>query len=211
MNRSTIFIADDHPLLLKGMHIFLTDKGFDVVDTSSDGLSAYNNIIRLKPEIALLDIQMPKLTGIEIARKCLQNKINTKIILLTLHKNEEFYFESKNLNVYGYLLKEFALEEIEHCLKKVSKNETYQGKDIQKLLNVSADSSSGILKKLTTTERKVLYLIAKNKTSKEIAAMLFVTIKTIEKHRANIRVKLGLEAKTHSLLIWVKENYKLFL
>ncbi len=209
--RPSIFIADDHPLLLKGLQTFLKDKGFDVVDTAADGFSAYNGIIRLKPEIALLDIKMPLLSGIEVARKCMRNDIQTKIILITLYKEEELYFEAKDLNIYGYLLKECALEEIENCLHKVIKGQQYFSKDILRHLNVSEASSSEVLNVLTRTERNVLELIAKNKTSKEIAAMLFVSIKTIEKHRTNIRVKLGLDSRSHSLLVWVKENYKLFL
>ncbi|WP_299886435.1 response regulator transcription factor [uncultured Lacinutrix sp.] len=210
MYKESIFIADDHPLLLGGLEKFLTDRGFTVIDTASDGFSAYNSIIKLKPEIAILDINMPKLSGIEIARKCQQNKIETKIILNTLYKDEELYFEAKELNVYGYLLKEFALEEIENCLQTVLSGETYFSKDILKYLNVTIRPLE-VLEKLTLTERKTLTLIAQNKTSKEIAEMLFVSIKTVEKHRTNIRVKLGLEPKTHSLLIWVKENYRLFL
>lgn len=208
--RPSILIADDHPLLIKGLETLLISKKFKVIGTALDGQVAYNNIIKLKPDIALLDIKMPLMSGIEIARKCNKNNINTKIILITLYKEEELYFEAKNLNVYGYLLKEFALEEIENCLEKVIKGEKYFSKDVLRHLNISKESDSKVLESLTRTEFNVLELIAKNKTSKEIAEMLFVTLKTIEKHRANIRIKLGLEARTHSLLVWVKENYKLF-
>lgn len=209
--KPSIFIADDHPLLLKGLEAFLLSKNFTIVGTAVDGRSAYNSIIKLKPEIALLDIKMPLMSGIEIARKCKQNNINSKIVLITLYKEEELYFEAKDLNIYGYLLKEFALEEIENCLEKVIKGQQYFSKDILRHLKISIESDSDILDKLTPTERNVLELIAKNKTTKQIAAMLFVTVKTIEKHRTNIRVKLGLDTRSYSLLVWVKENYKLFI
>lgn len=209
--KPSIFIADDHPILLQGLETFLKDKGFKILGTATDGHSAYNNIVKLKPEIALLDIKMPLLSGIEIARKCMQNNISTKIVLITLYKDEALYFEAKDLNVYGYLLKEFAIEEIENCLEEVVKGQQYFSKDILRHLNISIEPTSKILNKLTLTERNVLELIAKNKTTKEISQMLFVTIKTIEKHRTNIRVKLGLDSRSYSLLVWVKENYRLFI
>ncbi len=208
MKSPSIIIADDHPILLKGLESFLTEKGYDIVGTASEGNLAYNLIVKLKPEIAILDIKMPKMSGIEIAKKC-KSHADTKIILITFYKDEALYFEAKDLNIYGYLLKEFALEEIEACLNKVSSGERYFSEGILDRLNISKEPTK-IFENLTFTEQKVLTLIAQNKTSKEIAEVLFVTLKTVEKHRANIRVKLGLAPKTHSLLIWVKENKHLF-
>lgn len=210
MKKPTIIIADDHPILLKGLESFLKEKEYDIIGTATNGNLAYDLIVKSQPEIAILDIKMPKISGIEVARKCQQHATNTKIILITLYKDEALYYEAKDLGVYGYLLKEFALEEIEACLSAVNINQQYFSKDILSYLNISK-TSNDILEKLTLTEQKVLALIAQNKTSKEIADILFVTIKTIEKHRTNIRVKLNLAPKTHSLLIWVKENSHLFV
>lgn len=209
MKNLRILIADDHPILSKGLESFLQEKRYNVVGTASDGNIAYNLIIKLKPDIAILDIKMPKMSGIEVAKKCKQYAIDTKIVLLTFYKDEALYFEAKDLNIYGYLLKEFALEEIEVCLRKVSMNERYFSKDILSRLNLKKESHE-VLNNLTLTEQKVLTLISQDRTSKEIAEILFITLKTVEKHRANIRVKLNLEPKTHSLLIWVKENNHLF-
>ena len=118
MNPS-IIIADDHPLVLKGLQDFLVEKKFNIIDSANDGKEAYKLILKHEPDIAILDIRMPHLSGIEIAEQC-QDKLNTKIILITFEKNTIFYQQAKQYNIYGYLLKEFALVEIENCLNFVA-------------------------------------------------------------------------------------------
>ena len=103
------------------------------------------------------------------------------------------------------MLKEFAIEEIENCLKSVSENTPYFSPKIKEYLNVSEDKTD-VLILLTPSEKKILKLIAKDKTNKQIADMLFISSRTVEKHRSNIINKLSLEHKTNSLLIWAKEN-----
>ena len=105
----SIIIADDHPLLLKGLNDFLVEKGYNLVGSGKDGREAYNLIVQKKPDIAILDIQMPYMSGIEIAQKCKTQNIDTKIVLITLHKEKELYQTAKELNIFGYILKEFAL------------------------------------------------------------------------------------------------------
>ena len=104
-----IVIADDHPLMLRGLSDFLTSKSFTIIGMAEDGNSAYNLIVKLKPEIAILDIRMPYKTGLEIAEDCQKNNIKTKIILITFDKEEELFQKAKSFNVYGYILKEFAI------------------------------------------------------------------------------------------------------
>ena len=205
MINPSIVTADDHPLLLKGLNDFLIEKNYNIIDSASDGNSAYNIIIKHKPDIAILDIQMPIMSGIEVAKKCKQNDIQTKIVLITLRKEKDLFLEAKKLNVFGYVLKEFAIEEIETCLKSVSENTPYFSPTIKDVLNVT-NSGNEALKILTPSERKILKLIAKDKTNRQIADMLFISSRTVEKHRSNIINKLQLEPKTNSLLIWAKEN-----
>jgi len=205
MNSPSIITADDHPLLLKGLNDFLIEKKYNIIDSATDGNAAYNSIIKHKPEIAILDIQMPIMSGLEVAKKCKQNNLPTKIVLITLHKEKDLYLEAKRLNVFGYVLKEFAIEEIENCLKSVLENTPYFSPKIKPSLSVS-DSENSTLQLLTPSEKKILKLIAKDKTNKQIADMLFISSRTVEKHRSNIINKLKLEHKTNSLLIWTKEN-----
>ncbi len=202
---NSIVIADDHPLLLRGLSDFLTSKGFNIIGVAEDGQSAYNLIVKLKPDIAILDIRMPHKTGLEIAEDCQKNKLSTKIILITFDQEEELYEQAKSLNVYGYILKELAIEEIEICIQHLLKNEPYFSKQIESYLKKSP-SSDDSLNVLTKTEKKVITLIAANKTSQEIAEELSVSIKTIHKHRSHIIAKLKLDNKPTSLSVWANLN-----
>lgn len=210
MNTS-IIIADDHPLMLRGINDFLESKGFNILGSAQDGQSAYNLIVKEKPDIAILDIRMPYLTGLEVAEQCKKNNINTKIILITFDKEENLYDKAKELNIYGYILKEFAIEEIETCIAHVVMDEPYFSEEIASYLNKSSNSNnSSTLDGLTKSEKKIVRLIAENKTSQEIADQLNVAIKTIHKHRSNIVSKLQLDNKPTSLSIWANLNKDTF-
>ena len=205
MKSKSIIIADDHPLLLKGLSDFLIEKCYNFIGRAENGREAFNLINRLKPDIAILDIQMPYMSGIEIAKKCNSNNIKTKIVLITFHKEKELYEQAKDLNIFGYILKEFALEEIENCIQTVSKGDPYFSPKIKELLAKNTVDDD-VLSLLTPSEKKILKLIAKDKTNKEIASLLFISYRTVEKHRSNIITKLKLEQKTNSLLIWAKDR-----
>ena len=201
----TIITADDHPLFLRGLNDFLIEKKYPIIGSASDGNKAFELIESLKPNIAILDIQMPFLSGLEIAKLCKEKGIETKIILITFHKEASLFFEAKELNIYGYLLKDFAIEEIENCVASVLKNTPYFSTKIKEMFQLREDSNNH-LQTLTPSERKILKYIAKDKTNKEIGDLLFISPRTVEKHRSNIIQKLNLEPKTNSLLIWAKEN-----
>ncbi|PKP26996.1 MAG: DNA-binding response regulator [Bacteroidetes bacterium HGW-Bacteroidetes-2] len=205
MKNSSILIADDHPLLLKGLNDFLVEKRYNIIGKAVNGKDAFEFILSEKPDIAILDIQMPLLSGIEIASLCLKNKIKTKIILITFHKEASVYFQAQELQVYGYLLKEFAIEEIESCIDSVLNNIPYFSKKIREHLHLNTPKNEN-LKLLTPSERKILTHIVQDNTNKEIAELLFISSRTVEKHRSNIINKLKLERKTNSLLLWAMEN-----
>ena len=152
---------------------------------------------------------MPFLTGIEIAKAAMKNNIKTKIILITLHKEVELYLQAKKLNIYGYLLKEFAVEEIGKCIQSVSDNQPYFSEKIKDMLGYTQESKD-ILKELTITEKRIAKLIAQHKSNKEIGHLLFISPRTVEKHRSNIINKLNIERKTGALSIWVQKNKHLF-
>lgn len=206
----TIFIADDHPILLKGLQDLLKEKHLKVVSTATDGRTALNYILKNEPDIAILDIEMPYLTGIEIASQCKKHSLKTKIILLTLHKEADLFFKAKSLNISGYLLKEFALEEIETCIKSVKFGEPYFSEKIKDLIGFSNENKT-ILNELTASEIRVLKLVVKQHTTKEIARLLFISPRTVEKHRSKIIAKLNLSSGTNSLLLWSQKNKHLFV
>lgn len=205
MKSQTIITADDHPLLLKGLNDFLLEKKYNIIDSGINGKEAYNLIVKLKPDIAILDIQMPYMTGLEVAKECKKNKIPTKIILITFHKEKVLFQKASELNIFGYILKEFAIEEIETCIKSVTEGVPYFSPRIKDLLGINPYKDT-YLENLTPSEKKILKLIAKDQTNKDIASLLFISHRTVEKHRSNIIQKLKLEHKTNSLLIWAKDN-----
>jgi len=208
MKTPNIIIADDHPLLLKGLYDFLIEKKYHVIDSAKNGEEAYKLIKQHNPSIAILDIQMPEMSGIEVAKRCKNEGLGTKIILITLHKEKDLFLEAKQLNVSGYVLKEFAIEEIEICLNAVIKGSSYFSPKITELLKVDKDDSS-YMSLLTSSEKKILRLISNDNTNKEIADLLFISVRTVEKHRSNIISKLDLNPRTNSLLIWAKDHQDL--
>ena len=204
--KPTIVIADDHPLVLKGLTDFLTEKDHNLIASANNGKVALSLIKAYKPDIAILDIKMPFFSGLEIAHKCNESNLKTKIILITLEKDEATYLEAKKLGIYGYVLKEFALDEIENCIASVVKGKPYFSPELISYIEI--DTTSEQLKTLTATELKILKHISKNKTAKEIAEELFCSPRTVEKHKSHIIRKLNIEKAPNSLLKWAKEHQK---
>lgn len=202
--RTSIIIADDHPLILKGLQNFLKEKKHNVLGSAVNGADAFKLIIDREPDIAILDIRMPFLTGLEIAKKCNDQNLSTKIILITFEKDEAIYQQAKDLHVYGYVLKEFALVELENCIASVLDGKRYFSPELIQYLEI--DEAPEELELLTPAEKKVLHLIAQNKTAKEIGAILFISDRTVEKHKSHIIKKLDLESKGGSLALFAKEN-----
>ena len=206
MNNS-IVIADDHPLMLRGLSDFLTSKGFNIVGSAQDGNAAYNLIVKLKPEIAILDIRMPHKTGLEVAEACQKNNLDTKVILITFDKEEEVYDKALEVGVYGYILKEFAIEEIETCISHVLNNQSYFSEEIASYLKQNnLEQKPKGLELLSKSELKIVKLISENKTSSDIAEELTISVRTVDKHRSNIVAKLKLDNKPTSLSIWASIN-----
>ena len=202
--QSSIIIADDHPLILKGLNDFLLEKKYNVLASAVNGKDALELIETHKPEIAILDIQMPYYTGLEIAEKCKALNYQTKIVLITFEKDEAIYNQAKSLGVYGYVLKEFALAEIEHCIETVSKDIPYFSQEL--LSSLEVEEAPKEFETLTPTEIEVLKHISENKTAKEIGNLMFISFRTVEKHKSNIHKKLNITPTKYSLLFWAKEN-----
>ena len=133
----TIIIADDHPLILKGLQEFLNEKNYNVLASAKNGKEALSLIKAHVPDIAILDIKMPFYSGLEIAEKCKTNKLSTKVVLITFEKDETTYNKAKELNIYGYVLKEFALDEIENCIASVTKDKPYFSPDLLSYIEIN--------------------------------------------------------------------------
>ncbi len=202
-----ILIADDHPLTLIGTKGFVESLGYNVADICSNGITAYNLIISHQPTIAILDINMPGMDGLEVLEKVVKQKLKTKVILLTMHKEMTVFKKANQLGVFGYILKENAQDELQKCLEEVKAGNQYVSKNLTNELTNSADIPTD-LAKLTFAEKKVLELIAQQKTSKQIADLLFISEKTVEGHRSNIISKLDLPKEKNTLLIWAMKHFK---
>lgn len=212
MNKKpSILIADDHPLLLKGLDEELVSKEYNVIATAINGMQALDLILNREPEIAILDIEMPLLSGIEVIKKSKKEGSKTKFIVLTSHKEQGLIYMSTQLGIDGYLLKEEPMSEIERCIAKVMKNETYFSTTFSRVLETEINPQLEKLKLLSPSERTILRLVAQSMTSKEIADHLLISVRTVQKHRSNIIQKLDIENHDDQLTSWTQKYKELIL
>jgi DNA-binding NarL/FixJ family response regulator len=211
-HKITIIIADDHPIMRSGLRQMIeAHSTFNIVGEASDGEMALALIEEKKPDVALLDIAMPHLTGLQIAKSVQERGLSTKLAILTMSADEVIFNEAMDLGVLGYVLKENASSEVLNSIRTVAEGDYYISPSISGLLvkrsqkrKTAFDSIPG-LADLTPTEVRVLKLVASNKTSKEIAYDLSISPKTVENHRANITAKLKLTGN-NALLRFALEN-----
>ena len=205
----SIVIADDHPLYLSGVRNELEkESGIKIVAEAEEGETALSLILQLKPDIAILDIQMPKLSGLHIARKLKLND-QTKLILLTMFNDQKMFLQAMDYGVRGYVLKDAAVHDIVTAVFDVAEEKYYLSTSLSGLLvpgkqNRSVNVSA-LLTGLTPAELKILSLISTLKSNKEIADTLFISQRTVENHRVNISHKLNISG-TNSLLKFAIKN-----
>jgi len=208
----TVIIADDHPIFRKGLRQVIEDEpAIKVLAEAEDGEAALRKTEELKPNVAVLDIDMPKMDGFEIARAIRKEKMPVEIVFLTMHKDEDVFNAALDLGVKGYVVKDSAAIDIVGSIKAVAAGQHYLSPSISAFLlkrRSKADSlveEKPSLKHLTTTEQRVLKSIAENKSSREIAAEMFISYRTVENHRANICNKLNLHG-SNALLKFALEH-----
>lgn len=199
-----IVLADDHAFLLQGLSDYLTSKGLNVIGLAADGAQALQLITDEQPDVAILDIEMPYLSGLAIAEICKQKDLPTKIVVLSFHKEQEFITQAKELGISGYVLKEDATSEIEACIRAVSSGGSYFSSALT-IPETSENDGLSQIPLLTPSEKKILKLIADKNSSTEIAELLYISERTVEKHRSNIVAKLNLSGQSNSLTNWATE------
>ena len=191
--RLRIIIAEDHTIVLEGLRALLEKEGFDIVGEAQDGRLAVELAKRLKPDIAILDIAMPALNGIDAAREILKASPDTRTILLTIHDDNQYVVEALRAGVSGYLLKTRAASDLIQAIKEVSRGALYispgLSRDVVKSFLEHKDFKAD---PLTPREREVLQLIAEGKTTKEVGVILGISGKTAESHRTRIMEKLDI-------------------
>ena len=207
-----LIIADDHHIFRKGiLSIVSEDDGIEITGEAANGDDALKLIEEKKPDIAILDIDMPGLSGLDVARKVKSEKLPVKIVILTIHKDKEYFDEALELDIKAYVLKESIANDLIDCIKRVAAGDYYISSAILGYLvekNKTAPKQTE-LDKLTNAEKEILKLIAQNKTSAQIADELFRSVRTIENHRNNICNKLGLKGP-HALLLYAIQHKTIF-
>ena len=215
-----ILIADDHPIFRSGLR-FLIESSFlpneITIYEFSNGKDSLD-FIKENPtiNIALLDIDMPEMSGLEVCKEIVLLDIQTKVIILTMHKDVEMLKLAMNYGVKGYLIKDNTSEELVECIQSVQTGGTFYSKTVRQYSqnNFEENKEKAFivenLKQLTKTELKTLKLVSQKLSSKEIADLMFVSVKSVENYRSRICKKLQLDARNNSLLLWVIE-YKNYL
>lgn len=207
--QTKIVIADDHPLFRGGLRqVIESEVSFKIVGEASDGDTALRLICELIPDVAILDINMPGMGGFEIIGEMRRRNLSCQTIVLTMHNEEAMFAKAMSLGVRGYVLKEGAPHDIVNCLHAVRRGQSFTSAGVTNYLFKRATGFerpvSGI-GALTRTERLVLRKIAEYKTSKEIAAEMGISFRTVENHRHNISVKLEVNG-SHALIKFAQQN-----
>ncbi|WP_236657616.1 response regulator [Acidisarcina polymorpha] len=189
-------MADDHPIVVSGLVMNIQrDEAFLVVAQAHDGAQALAMIEQLRPDVAIIDVEMPRKDGLTIARTVKQNNWETRIIFLTLHKERDLFHAAMEAGGGAFLVKDSALAEIAVAIKTVMAGRRYVSSGIVDQFMLPQEpvpSDAGLLRDLTPAERRILKLIAEGKSSKEIGADLSIHYRTVENHRTNISRKLGI-------------------
>lgn len=195
-----VVLADDHALVRQGLKALLEREGFQVVGEASDGQELLRLLPNLHPDVAVLDISMPLLNGLDAAREAKKSSPRTKIILLTRHDEDQYVTESLRAGAKGYVLKNQAATDLVHAIQQVCRGGIYLSPSISRAVVEAYLSKTELpADPLTSRERQVLQLVGEGKSTKEAAAILGISAKTAESHRARLMQKLDIH-ETASLV-----------
>ncbi|MEW6207001.1 MAG: response regulator transcription factor [Acidobacteriota bacterium] len=202
----TVAIADDHPIVRQGLRqVIESDRSLKVVAEAGDGRTALEQIEALRPDVAILDIDMPEMDGFEVARALAERRLQVEVVFLTIHRDEDLFNEAIDLGAKGYVLKDSALTDITGSIKAAAAGQHYTSPSMSSYLIRRSSRAVRLathkpgLNDLTPTELRILKLIAQYKTSREIADEMCISPRTVDTHRTNICNKLDLHG-SHALM-----------
>ncbi len=202
MGLTTILLADDHHVVRQGLRALLEAKeGFSVVGEAGSGLEAMRLLESLRPHVLIIDLMMPGLNGLEVARQVSQRFSQTAVIILSMHANEAYVLEALRCGAEGYVLKGSSAEELERAVREVAAGRRYLSSSLsERAIDVYMQKAEVApvdkYETLTTREREVLHLAAEGYTSTEIGERLSISPRTVQTHRANMMQKLNLNSQT---------------
>ncbi len=208
-----VVIADDHPIFRSGLK-FLLETSFQGIEIKEfdNGSAVLEECLVNPPDVVVLDIDMPEKNGLVVCDELIQQKCPSKIIILTMYKDAEMLKLAFYNGAHGYLVKDNTSEEMVDCIQTILDGRSYIAKSIRESQpqvdsdDLTKTQIAELLQILTRTELKTLKLVSQKLSSKEIADLLFVSVKSVENYRSRICKKLNLDARNNSLLLWVVDN-----
>ncbi len=208
-----IIIVDDHPIFRRGLRqVIESDARLNVTGEAENGIGALKLIEESEPDVVVADVNMPQMGGLELARKIREKNLPVALVFLTMHKDETMFNAAMDAGVSGYVLKDNAITDITDCIKTVAAGRHYITPALSDYLfnrswkTTAFKEQTNGLNLLTKTERRVLRLIAEDKTSREIGEMLFIHPRTVDNHRTNICQKLDIHGSNALLRFALKHQ-----
>jgi DNA-binding NarL/FixJ family response regulator len=188
-----VLIADDHGIVRSGLKLLLDRQSdIEVVAEAEDGVDALEKVIAEKPDVAILDVSMPRMTGLQATHEIKKQAPDTQVLILSMHDDERYLFEALRAGAAGYVLKRAADQDLLDAVRAAARGEPFLTPSAQQTLIRDFLDRGGQQSELTPREQEVVKLIAEAHTNKEIAGILHLSEKTVESHRANVLQKLGM-------------------
>ncbi len=201
MKKIKVILADDHTIVRKGLRSLLDlEKNIKVIGEAENGRETIKKVALLKPDVVIMDIAMPLLNGLEATRKIKKNFPHIKVLVLSVHADEEYIFQALKAGASGYLLKNAAPNELVSAVEAAYSDESFLSPSISKkvikeyIRKAAATTEGNSFEKLTDREREILQMLAEGRTVKEIAHMLYISIKTVQTHRSHLKEKLNIDS-----------------
>ena len=213
MKQVRILLADDHNVMRRGLRMLLESQpGFSVVAEAADGLAAVEQALATQPDVVVMDIAMPRLAGIDAAERITEKLPSTAIVILSMHSDEGYVLRALKAGAKGYLLKDSAEGDLVEAIKNVSAGKAFFSPEVSRMLvedyvrEMKSRDAKDSYELLTAREREVLHVLAEGKSNKDIAALLNLSLYTVETHRRNIQEKLNLHGLAELILYAVRKG-----
>jgi DNA-binding NarL/FixJ family response regulator len=213
-NKYRVILADDHALVRRGLKLILEENpNLEIAAEVGDGLELLNVLQKINPDLIVLDVSMPNLRGIEAIPEIRHIRPNAKVLMLTMHKEEDYLYQAISAGANGYLLKEDAEKELFSAIEHIKNGKIYisPGLADQSMQNWArmrrGEDDSQHVESLTVREREILKLIAEGKSNKEIGDLLFISVRTVERHRANMMSKLNIRKTAELVQYALRKHY----
>ena len=213
-NRYRVILADDHALVRRGLKLILEENPIlEIAAEVGDGLELLSVLQKINPDLIVLDVSMPNLRGIEAIPEIRRIRPNAKVLMLTMHKEEDYLYQAISAGANGYLLKEDAEKELFSAIEHIKNGKMYisPGLADQSMQNWArmrrGEDDAQHVESLTVREREILKLIAEGKSNKEIGDLLFISVRTVERHRANMMSKLNIRKTAELVQYAMRKHY----